>query len=478
MRRVPLVSIVIAALAASPSAFSQTLDAFNPSPDTYPTTIAAQSDGKILIAGNFLHVGTTVRERMARLYADGSLDTSFVDPMIDSEVKAIAVQPDGKILIAGGFDAINTTTRHCLARLNSDGTLDATFADPGFDSTVWGLAIQPDGNILAAGDFQNIGTHAQNYFARITSTGGFDSSFADPQLCCSYARTVAIQSNGDVVIGGYFSEVHGSSNYSYLARFTSTGVQDTSFPNAPVVLNSQALVIGPDGSVYLGFSGAPSVRKLKPNGTLDSTFNGAASDGSVNSMVLQPNGKLVIGGTFETVGGASHHALARLSTDGSVDSTFPDLDFYVDAGNLNAYIENVLEQTDGNIVVGGNFSLADGQSRQYMARVITVEATVSKLTGLASGSSVVATWTRTGDGPELATPPILMHSTDGMNFTAVGTMTRIATGWQETANYNVNGTPFYLRADGYASSGAQNESMSRVESPVYVSDRIFADGFE
>ena len=477
MRR-SIIAVLSAGMLGSLSALAQTIDSFNPSPGTYPTTIAAQSDGKILIAGNFLHVGTTVRERMARLNADGSLDTSFVDPMIDSEVKAIAVQPDGKILIAGGFDAINTTTRHYLARLNSDGTLDTTFADPGFDSTVWGLAIQPDGNILAAGDFSNIGAHAQKYFARITSTGGFDSSFADPQLCCSVARTVAIQSNGDVVIGGYFSEVHGSSNYSYLARFTSTGVQDTSFPNAPVVLNSQQLVIGPDGSIYLGFSGTPSVRKLKPNGTLDSTFNGAASDGSVDSMVLQPNGKLVIGGTFETVGGASHHALARLSTDGSVDSTFPDLDFYLDAENMNAYIENVLEQTNGDIVVGGNFSLADGQSRQYMARVIPVEATVSKLTGAASGSSVIATWTRSGGGPELATPPILMHSTDGVNFTAVGTMTHIATGWQETASYDVNGTPFYLRADGYTSSGAQNESIARVSSPVYVSDRIFADGFE
>jgi uncharacterized delta-60 repeat protein len=478
MRCVPFVLTVIAALAASSSAFSQTLDAFNPAPGIYPTTIAAQSDGKILIAGNFLSVGTTVRERMARLNSDGSLDTSFVDPMIDSEVKAIAVQPDGKILVAGSFDAIDTTTRHYLARLNSDGTLDTTFADPAFDSTVWGLAIQPDGNILAAGDFSNIGAHAQKYFARITSTGGFDSTFADPQLCCSVARTVAIQSNGDVVIGGYFSEVHGSSNYSYLARFTSTGVQDTTFPNVSAVLNSQDLVIGPDGSIYLGFSGSPSVRKLKPNGTLDTTFNGATSDGSVNSMVLQPDGKLVIGGTFGTIGGASHHALARLNADGSVDSTFADLDFLLNADGPNAYVENVVEQTNGDIVIGGNFLLADGQSRQYMTRATTTEPAVSRLTGAASGGSVVLTWTRTGSGPELTQPPILMHSTDGVNFTAVGTMTRIATGWQETANYNVSGTPFYLRADGYTSSGANNESIGRLSSPVYVSDRIFADGFE
>lgn len=478
MHRVALVSTVVAALAASTCAFSQTLDAFNPAPGIYPTSVAIQADGKILIAGSFLQVGTTVRERMARLNADGSVDTSFVDPMIDSEVKSVAIQPDGKIVIAGSFDAIGTTPRHYLARLNSDGTLDSTFADPGFDSTVWGLAIQPDGNILAAGDFQNIGAHAQKYFARITPTGGFDSTFADPQLCCSVARTAAIQSNGDIVIGGYFSQVHGSSNYSYLARFTAAGAQDTSFPNVPVVLVDPDMLIGPDGSIYLGLDGSPSVRKLKPNGTLDATFTGASTDGSIDSMVLQPNGKLVIGGTFQMVGGASHHALARLNADGSVDPTFSDLDFYLDAQQTNAYIENVVEQTNGDIVVGGNFSLADGQSRAFMARVITGDAAVSRFTGAASGSSVVVTWTRTGDGPELSLPPTLMHSTDGVNFTEVGTMTHIATGWQATANYNVNGAPFYLRADGYTSSGAQNESISRVESPVFVSDRIFADGFE
>jgi hypothetical protein len=71
-----------------------------------------------------------------------------------------------------------------------------------------------------------------------------------------------------------------------------------------------------------------------------------------------------------------------------------------------------------------------------------------------------------------------MHSTNGTTYTDVGTMTRISTGWQFTAAYNVAGAPFFLRAGGDTSSGAGNGSAGRIDSPIYVSDRLFANGFE
>ena len=135
-------------------------------------------------------------------------------------------------------------------------------------------------------------------------------------------------------------------------------------------------------------------------------------------------------------------------------------------------------QANGKIIAIGNFTLASGQARQYAARVVTTDAVVSKLTGQASGANVIATWTRTGDGPELAQAPVLMHSSDGVNFTAVGPMARIANGWQVTANYNVAGTPFYLQAIAITSNGTGNGPSGGIPSPVYAIDRIVADGFE
>ena len=71
-----------------------------------------------------------------------------------------------------------------------------------------------------------------------------------------------------------------------------------------------------------------------------------------------------------------------------------------------------------------------------------------------------------------------MYSSNGVNYTSVGPMTRIASGWQATANYNVNGMPFYLKAVGIVSNGTSNGSSGRIASPIYFSDQIFADGFE
>ena len=71
-----------------------------------------------------------------------------------------------------------------------------------------------------------------------------------------------------------------------------------------------------------------------------------------------------------------------------------------------------------------------------------------------------------------------MYSNDGVAYTAVGQMARIASGWQATANHDVHGAAFYLQAIGIVSNGTGNGSSGRIASPVYFSDRIFADGFE
>ncbi|MEO5558313.1 MAG: hypothetical protein ABIO49_01300, partial [Dokdonella sp.] len=168
----------------------------------------------------------------------------------------------------------------------------------------------------------------------------------------------------------------------------------------------------------------------------------------------------------------------RLNADGSLDSTFADPSFSLDANNPNGSIFGLAAQADGKVLAAGNFSLASGQARQFMARVVTGDPATCRFTGQPSGATVVVTWTRTGDGPELAQPPTLMHSTNGVNFTAFGPMTRISNGWQVTAPYNVHAALFYLQATGATSGGAQSGSAGRVASDIYFSDTIFKNGFE
>lgn len=478
-------AIVVLALvlAGSCSAIGQSIDAFNPLPNAPPTTVAVQANGRIILAGNFLSVANMPKDRIARFNSDGSLDTTFQDPGINGEINAVALQLDGKIVLGGSFTAIGSDAHHFLARLNADGSLDTGFSDPGLDGSVASVVVQPDDKVLAGGDFTQVvtnqGTFSRLRVARFQTNGALDGTYADPQLdpgvSSSPVFCVALQADGSVLVGGHFTHV-GTISHFYFARFSNTGVFDAAFPVSDTT-QVAAIVVAPDGSILVDDPGAGEIIKYSSSGVIDATYASAAADGLINSLALQPDGKIVIGGTFQSVDAQSHHALARLNTNGTLDTSFADLNFNFSAGNPHGYIYAIAAQSNGNVIVSGNFTIANGQSRQYVAQVTTNAAT-STLTAVAVGPYTLVTWTRTGAGPELSLPPTLMHSVDGIHFTAVGPMSRVANGWQVTAPYRFTGPVFYLQALGFTSGGAGNGSPGSVASPVYSNDLIFANGFE
>src|SRR5207253_1333715 len=111
--------------------------------------LSVQSDGKIVIGGNFTIVNGVGRNSIARLNADGTLDTSFGNGLTgtNGQVNGLSLQLDGRIVIGGNFTMVNGVGRNSVARLNTDGTLDTSFLNglAGTDSSVVALALQPDG---------------------------------------------------------------------------------------------------------------------------------------------------------------------------------------------------------------------------------------------------------------------------------------------------------------------------------------------
>ncbi|MGA9341995.1 MAG: delta-60 repeat domain-containing protein, partial [Rhodanobacteraceae bacterium] len=402
MRLPALVAMTIFAACAR----AQSVDPFNPVPNANPFAIAVQADDKILIGGDFSDIDGIVRNQIARLNIDGSVDASFANPEVDSEVKAIVVQPDGKILIGGAFDQVGGQPRHDLARLNPDGSLDMSFADPDLHNgaasgTVWSIALQTDGKIVIAGDFMQIGATAQSYLARLNATGALDTGFADPQLCCLPARSVAVQADGRILVAGFFSQAGGASHF-YFARYSTSGVFDAAFPvDDPPGPIGNGMSLGADGSIYVdgGYQTTDQlntrlVSKLSANGALFSTYDDQSQDGAANSFALQPDGKMLVGGDFQSVAGQARHGLVRLNADGSLDTGFRDLAFSLTATNPNGTIYGLAAQEDGKVLAIGNFTLVDGQPRQLAARIATGDYVVSELVVQGSGNALTATWYR------------------------------------------------------------------------------------
>jgi len=391
---------------AQPAVHTVALDDFDPQPNSAPSTITAQSDGKILLGGNFTRVGDVVRHSLARVLPDGSVDHSFGDAAANGKVIAIVVQPDGKILIGGDFDHVGDQPRHRLARLNADGTLDSSLADANLDDSVWSIAVQTDGGILVAGDFKHVAAVSQSYLARLTTTGQLDGSFADPKLCCNVARVVRLQPDGRILVGGYFSQAGGVS-HSYLARYSTNGQLDPSFPDGAATAIT-AMIVAPDGSIFTNgnyrTSSGPGrvVAKLSANGVLDRKFADFGPDSSTKTLALQADGKLVIGGDFQMVAGKPRHALARLDQNGALDESLGDPAFSLDAANPNGTVNDVLVQGDGKIVAVGTFPLVAGQPHEFVARIVNDVANSSVASAPDFVPSVASAVSTAPDSPSQA----------------------------------------------------------------------------
>jgi len=344
------------------------------------TAVALQSDGKIIIGGSFTSFGGTARNRFARLNSDGTLDTTFLNTGsgANGDVSAVAVQADGKIVIGGIFTNVNGTAYNRIARLNTDGTVDTAFlaGGTGADSAVRKIGIQSDGKILIGGTFTNINGTARTSIARLNSDGTLDNSFlASGTGANGPVFTLAVQTDGKILIGGDFTSFNGTPRNRF-ARLNSDGTLDTAFLSNGTGANDQvfALALQSDGKALIGgfFNSVNNVTRnrfarLNADGTLDTAFlsTAAGANSSVRAIAVQSDGGIVIGGEFGNYNGAYRGNIARLKPDSSLDETFINFN-----SGANSRVSALAIQTDGKIIVGGFFSTVNDAVLGGVARLI------------------------------------------------------------------------------------------------------------
>ena len=224
--------------------------------------IAVQPDGKIVIAGAFTHYNGTNdaanRNYLARLNADGSLDTNFnAGTALDAPALGLAIQPfDGKIIAVGvfgqslppsPFPITNLAVRSFAARFQTNGTLDTGFA-PSIDNSVLAVALQPNGQIIIAGDFSRVFTTPRSRIARLNPDGLLDPTFDPGAGADAIVYSVTLGLDGKVFLGGDFSHFDGVPR-NRVARLNGTPnvaalVPLTATRSGPFQLNLQGLPLG------------------------------------------------------------------------------------------------------------------------------------------------------------------------------------------------------------------------------------------
>ena len=335
--------------------------------------LALQSNGKIVIGGAFSTYNTIGRNRIARVNADGSIDASFAPGTgANNTVNALLLQPDGKILIGGLFTTYNGTARNRIARLNSDGTLDLSFnPGSGADNTISAISVQADGKILIGGNFTTYNGTAINRIARLNSDGTLDASFVVGVGADNTVTEILLQADGKIIIGGTFLNYSGTAQ-NRITRLNTDGSIDAGFTIGTGFNNAvSSLAIQPDGKIIVGggftnYNGTARNRiiRLNTNGTLDASFLiGTGSNGSVNTIMIQPDGKLALGGTFTTYNGTARSRVARINTDGTLDASFNP------GTGANSTIEALAIQADGKLLAAGAVTVYNTSVVNYLTRL-------------------------------------------------------------------------------------------------------------
>jgi uncharacterized delta-60 repeat protein len=351
------------------------------------SSVIVQPDGKVVLVGNFSYVitgpGTYVRRfGIARFHPDGTFDSTFSENAAvfgDGEGVAFgAVQgSNGKIYVTGDFGYPGPG----LARFNADGTIDHSFTPPQVDAfAVRGMFVQQNGQLILSGSFTTFAGAPSNGFVRLSDSGAVDPAFNPPALLSHNAvpavSTVAEQSDGQLIVGGYFHWSDGQVANG-IVRLAPNGTRDASFSGAGTGHSGSVSTIAirsSDGAMLVGgrFSTFAGVRRntlawLSTGGLPDETFAGlsGATDYApqIYSIVPQPDGKILVGGIFTSFDGAPRYNLVRFRSDGSLDATFdPNLE-------IDGTVRAMVLQSDGKVVIAGAFRGVNGVRAGGIARL-------------------------------------------------------------------------------------------------------------
>ena len=382
--------------------------------------MSVQPDGKILVMGSFDEVGDLPRDRVARLYPDGRVDEQFNTPSIEGIIAWATTQLDRRILLGGRFTAVDGLSKKGLIRLEPNGQLDESF-NPVIEGTgdvaVRGIMLDEFGRILISGAFETVNGVTRKCIARLNENGTLDNTFVPFGGIgegLSWVGPVALQNDGKMILDCSLG----------LIRLNEDGAVDSSFAVPEDFDNGlHALAVQPDGKVLvagnfntIGGVSRSYLARLNANGSLDSSFDPKAN-ASVYSVSLQADGKIVIGGEFNAVGLSIRRKIARLNGDGSIDSNFNY--------TINDIVRSIAIQVDAKILVAGDFTYtAEGVDRGGWIRLINNSSPSQSLT--VSETNIL--WQRGGGAPEIE--GVVFERWDGGEWVGVGDAVRVDGGWE------------------------------------------------
>lgn len=362
-------------------------------PNVLGDVVFAQSDGKIIWGGKTSYGGFNFngayKYNLVRFNTDGTIDDTFVDQYFlgnnDGYIRSVAQQSDGKLIVVGHFTGVGIAnfTYNRIVRLNTNGTIDITFADglTGFDDNALVVKVLSDNSILVGGKFSYYNGTLVNKLVRLDSSGNLDTAFNSniSGYIGGNVNAITVDGSGNIYVGGEFS--------NYIIKLGSDGTPDATFVvgsgfndrvSAIAIDNGGKIIVGGWFSSYDG-SACRKIVRLNTDGTIDNTFNDSNDfndpNGSIQSIAIQSDQKILVSGWFTAYGSSEQRFIARLNTDGTLDTSFDvALKFSMTCSNSgNGYQRRVqsIIFVSGTIFMAHSLFTYNGQIQPYFTAIDT-----------------------------------------------------------------------------------------------------------
>lgn len=291
--------------------------------------IIVQPDDKIILGLDRLN-----NFDFMRLNQDGTIDQTFQNNLNylsgRGGYRGVALQSDGKILVAGDFTTVSNTAINGLIRLNSNGLWDSSFSlqGSGLEGNYLDFRIIPlsNGKILVGGGLTGYNGSSYNGLVRLNSDGSLDTSFnIGSGFENSWVGAIAVQDDGKIIVGGGFNFFNGDNTKKKLVRLNQDGSIDNTFiPQLPTYQQSIVDInILSDNKILVTGYITDYILKLNEDGSQDTSFDvGTGFNNVTRSSYEQTDGQILVGGTFSKYQSFTTFGVARilgnsvLSTEG------------------------------------------------------------------------------------------------------------------------------------------------------------------
>jgi uncharacterized delta-60 repeat protein/uncharacterized repeat protein (TIGR01451 family) len=365
--------------------------------NSFVNSLTLQPDASILAGGDFTYFNDYPFSHVARLLPSGAFDTGFLFNLAgaDNPVWQVMSVPaptnlqNGDIMIVGDFTQADQVNSPNIARLSLNGGLDTSFnPGSGADGTIYAITnmllpasltnLAQVPYYVIGGAFANFDGAAAGGVARLTQAGTMDPNFnlgLGVSGSNGIVRALAITANNQILVAGDFTAFNNTAHH-HLVRLNVDGSLDTNFTAFDGILSDingpvRAMVVQPDGRIIIGGlfttvngSDYNYIARLNSDGTTDTNFNvGVGCNNSVQALALDDQLHILVGGDFTQASGVTRYGLTRLNPDGTVD---PTINFGYGA---NGFVDTIVIQTNEEIDVGGGFTSFDNIPENNFARL-------------------------------------------------------------------------------------------------------------